>query len=68
MSPAALAVAAVPEVADAQVRNDNAAVEIAPGLAASITPERLERAARALARRFVDLAVMEVEGTTNENR
>ena len=42
-------------------RNDNRMLEIAPGLVASIPSERIERAARALARRFVDLAIREAD-------
>jgi hypothetical protein len=52
---------------DDEARNDNGVVEIGPGLIAGIRRERLEMAARVLARRFVDRAMREMEAATRGN-
>ncbi len=62
------AVARIAEPAgDDEPQNDNGPVEIAPGLIAGIRRERLETAARVLARRFVDRAMREMEAATRGN-
>ena len=44
-------------------QNDNRRPEICPRVLAGVTPDRLERAARVLARRLVDLALREIDPT-----
>lgn len=50
-----------------EARNDNGVVAIGPALVAGIRRERLEMAARVLARRFVDRAMREMEAATRGN-